>query len=147
MQNGKPFNKPKYDAVNKVRLIETEKIHVSEIYIIEGHLIFNNQELMDKMDLKIFIDTNDDVRLSRRVLKAQKYIEGNLEYLQYLLYQYEIKVKPAYEKYIEPSKKFADIIVPNYGFTTEKLDDYSLNFSSTVVDLIVQKVSALFDLH
>jgi uridine kinase len=75
------------------------------------------------MDLKVFIDTDDDVRLSRRVLKMSRKHPGDSEFLDALLVKYERFVKPSFEKFIEPTKKFSDIIIPNYGFSTEdKLD-------------------------
>ena len=67
---GKPFNKPFYDDHLKQRMEKTEKIYPdSKVIIVEGHLIFTNEELMKRFNLKVFIDTDDDVRLSRRVLK------------------------------------------------------------------------------
>jgi uridine kinase len=72
LKEGKPFNKPLYDDHLKLRKEETEKIYPGDLIILEGHLIFTNQEVMDLLDLKVFIDTDDDVRLSRRVLKMSK---------------------------------------------------------------------------
>lgn len=72
----KPFNKPLYDEHLKLRKEETEKIMPSDLIIVEGHLIFCNQQVMDLLDLKIFIDTDDDVRLSRRVLKMSQKSTG-----------------------------------------------------------------------
>jgi len=71
-----------------VRKEETEKVYPSDLIIVEGHLIFNNEELRNLLDLKIFIDTDDDVRLSRRVLKMAK-SKNSLTSLQDLLYKYE----------------------------------------------------------
>jgi len=72
LKEGKPFNKPSYDEHLKVRLEQTERIYPSNVIIVEGHLLFNNKDLMKMLDLKVFIDTDDDVRLSRRVLKMSK---------------------------------------------------------------------------
>ena len=88
LREGKPFNKPLYDDHLKVRKEETERIYPSDVIIVEGHLIFNCEELIKMFDLKIFIDTDDDVRLSRRVLKMSKN-KGSLTNLQDLLYKYE----------------------------------------------------------
>jgi uridine kinase len=63
---------PLYDSNFKVRKEETQKIYPSDLIIVEGHLIFNNEQLRNLFDLRIFIDTDDDVRLSRRVLKMAK---------------------------------------------------------------------------
>jgi uridine kinase len=70
-----------------VRSDKTEKIYPSNLIILEGHLIFTNEQLMKLLDLKVFIDTDDDVRLSRRVLKMSE--KGTLTNLQDLLYKYE----------------------------------------------------------
>lgn len=123
LKNGKPFNKPIYDDTTMVRMASTEHIKPSPVIIIEGHLIFCNENLMKQMDLKVFIDTDDDVRLSRRVLKIARKHPEDKQYLSDFLNKYEKFVKPSYEKFIEPTKKYADMILPNYGFTTEdKLD-------------------------
>ena len=72
LKQGQPFNKPIYDERVMMRMEKTEKIKPTSVIIIEGHLIFCNEELMQKMDLKVFVDTDDDVRLSRRVLKMSR---------------------------------------------------------------------------
>ena len=140
LKEGKPFNKPIYDDRLKLRKEETDKVFPSDLIILEGHLIFTNQSVMDLLDLKIYIDTDDDVRLSRRVLKMSK--KGTLTSLQDLLYKYEKQIKPAYEKYIEPSKKYADIIIPNYGFNMTGLDINEIMIPIPAVDLIIKKVES-----
>ena len=72
LKENKPFNKPIYDDHLKIRKEETDKLYPSNVIILEGHLIFANEELMKLIDLKVFIDTDDDVRLSRRVLKMSQ---------------------------------------------------------------------------
>lgn len=123
LKNGNPFNKPIYDDETMIRTAMTEHLKPSSVVIIEGHLIFCNEALMKKMDLKVFIDTDDDVRLSRKVLKIARKHPNDKTYLSDFLSKYENFVKPSYEKFIEPTKKYADLILPNYGFSTEdKLD-------------------------
>lgn len=91
------------------------------------------------MDLKVFIDTDDDVRLSRRILKMSRKQPGDPTFLNDILQKYENFVKPSFEKFIEPTKKYADIILPNYGFSTEdKLDVDSMNIPA--IDLIIKRV-------
>jgi len=87
-----------------MRLADTEHIKPSNVIIIEGHLIFCNEELRKKMDLKVFIDTDDDVRLSRRVLRMSRKYPHDKSFLVELLQKYENYVKPSFEKYIEPTK-------------------------------------------
>ena len=76
-----------------IRLASTEHIKPSSVIIIEGHLIFTNEELMKKMDLKVFIDTDDDVRLSRRVLKMSRSHPNDISFLPDFLAKYENYVK------------------------------------------------------
>ena len=78
---GRPFNKPIYDERLKLRKFETEKIFAHTVIIVEGHLIFTNEKLRELFDLKVFIDTDDDVRLSRRVLKHANKLEGGIHSL------------------------------------------------------------------
>lgn len=84
--------------------------------IIDGDLILYNEEIRKRINIKVFIDTDEDVRLSRRVLK---YLEnsGEIIPLDAFLENYFQFTKPGYEKFVEPSKKYADIIIPNYGFS------------------------------
>ena len=140
LKEGKPFDKPIYNEHLKLREKRTEKVFATDLIILEGHLIFTNQELMELLDMKVFIDTDDDVRLSRRVLKMSK--KGTLTNLQDLLYKYEKQIKPAYEKYIEPSKKYADIIIPNYGFSMDSIDVNELLIPIPAVDLIIKQVES-----
>ena len=98
---------------------------------------------MDLLDLKVFIETDDDVRLSRRVLKMSK--KGTLINLQDLLYKYEKQIKPAFEKYIEQSKKYADIIIPNYGFTMDSVELNELLIPLPAVELIIKRVESIGD--
>jgi uridine kinase len=93
---------------------------------------------MNLLDLKVYVDTDDDVRLSRRVLKMTS--KGTLSSLQDLLYKYEKQIKPAYEKFIEPSKKYADIIIPNYGFNMDTMDIEEQMIPIPAVDLIIKQV-------
>ena len=91
------------------------------------------------MDLKVFIDADDDVRLSRRVLKMSRKHPNDVTYLHDFLAKYEKFTKPSYEKFIEPTKKYADFILPNFGFSlSDTLDIDSMNIPA--IDLIVKRV-------
>jgi uridine kinase len=141
-----PFNKPVYDKYFKVRLQNTEQVNPCPLIIVEGALIFCNKQLRDLFDLSIYIDTDDDVRLSRRVLKnASK--QGKLGYvpLIQLLKTYEEKTKPAFEKFIEPTKKYANTIIPNYGFSTDVLDPQKMRIQG--VDIVVTHVEQQINSH
>ena len=97
------------------------------------------RSLMKQMDLKVFVDTDDDVRLSRKVLKIARKHPDDKAHLSDFLSKYENFVKPSFEKFIEPTKKYADIILPNYGFSTEdKLDIDAMHIPA--IDLIIKRV-------
>ena len=133
-----PFNKPIYDKYYKIRLEQTEQINPCPLIIVEGSLIFCHKPLREMFDLSIFIDTDDDVRLSRRVLKnASKKGLAQVP-LQQLLKTYEEKTKPAFEKFIEPTKKYANTIIPNYGFSADLLDPEKMRIQG--VDIIVTHI-------
>ena len=87
--------------------------------IIEGILIFASKELVDEMDIKIFVDTDADVRILRRVMRDVKERGRTLESV---VNQYLTTVKPMHEQFIEPSKKYADIIVPEGGHNLVAMD-------------------------
>ena len=139
LKNGNPFNLPIYDDETMVRTARTDYIKPSQVIIVEGHLIFCDEELMKQMDLKVFVDTDDDVRLSRKVLKIARKHPGDGAHLGDYLSKYENFIKPSFEKFIEPTKKHADIILPNYGFSTEdKLDIDQMHIPA--IDLIIKRV-------
>lgn len=120
---------------------KTVHIKPTNVIIIEGHLIFCNEELMKNMDLKVFVDTDDDVRLSRRVLKMSRQYPDDMTFLADLLQKYEDTIKPSFEKYVEPTKKYSDIILPNYGFSTEdKLEINHMNVPA--IELIIKRIQA-----
>ena len=139
LKEGKPFNKPVYDDETMIRTAKTVHVKPASVIIIEGHLIFCNEQLMKNMDLKVFIDTEDDVRLSRRVLKMSRKHPNDMTFLTDLLNKYENYIKPSFEKFIEPTKKYADIILPNYGFSTDdNLDIDKMNIPA--IDLIIKRL-------
>lgn len=134
----KPFNKPIYDKYLKVRLEQTQQVAPVPVLIVEGALIFCDPDLRNLFDLSVFIDTDDDVRLSRRVLKNEQSEAGKKIPLQELLNKYENKTKPAFEKFIEPTKKYANTIIPNYGFSTDTLELDRMAIQG--VDLIITHI-------
>lgn len=94
------------------RAKETVLVKPAKVIIVEGFLIFENPELRELMDIKIFVDTDADIRLIRRILRDVKERGRSLESI---ITQYEQTVKPMHEQFVEPSKKYADIIIPEGG--------------------------------
>ena len=115
LRRGEAIDCPVYDFTVHNRSDETTRIEPRKVIIVEGILIFENRELRDLMDIRIFVDTDADIRLCRRVKRDVKKRGRSLESV---LSQYQQTVKPMYEKYVEPSKKYAHILVPEGGKNT-----------------------------
>ena len=83
-----------------------------KVIIVEGILIFENEDLRNLMDIKIFVDTDADIRLCRRIKRD---VNKRGRSLESVLEQYQATVKPMHERYVEPSKRYADLVVPEGG--------------------------------
>ena len=119
LRSGESIDCPVYDFTVHNRSDETTRITPEKVIIVEGILIFENKELRDLMDIKIFVDTDDDIRLCRRIKRD---VRDRGRSLESVIEQYQTTVKPMHEQYVEPSKKFADIIVPEGGKNLVALD-------------------------
>ena len=119
LRQGQSIDCPVYDFTQHNRSDETVRIVPKSVIIVEGILIFENQPLRDLMDIKIFVDTDADVRLCRRIKRD---VNKRGRTLESVLTQYQTTVKPMHEKYVEPSKKYADIVVPEGGKNLVALD-------------------------
>ena len=115
LRQGEAIDCPVYDFTVHNRSDEVTRIEPSRIIIVEGILIFENEALRDLMDIRIFVDTDADIRLCRRVKRD---VNKRGRSLESVLNQYQQTVKPMYEKYVEPSKKYAHILVPEGGKNT-----------------------------
>ena len=115
LRNGEAIDCPVYDFTVHNRSDEVVRVNPSRIIIVEGILIFENEALRDLMDIRIFVDTDADIRLCRRVKRD---VNKRGRSLESVLTQYQETVKPMYEKYVEPSKKYAHILVPEGGKNT-----------------------------
>ena len=116
---GEAIRCPVYDYTIHNRSDKTLEIRPTRVVIVEGILIFENAEVRDLMDIKIFVDTDADVRILRRVLRDVKERERTLDSV---VSQYLTTVKPMHEAFVEPSKKYADVIVPLGGHNDVALD-------------------------
>ena len=119
LRQGQAIDCPVYDFTVHNRSNETIRIVPKRVIIVEGILIFENKPLRDLMDIRIFVDTDADVRLCRRIKRD---VNKRGRTLESVLTQYQETVKPMHEMYVEPSKKFADIIVPEGGKNLVALD-------------------------
>ncbi|XP_011856986.1 PREDICTED: uridine-cytidine kinase 1 [Mandrillus leucophaeus] len=105
---GKTVEVPTYDFVTHSRLPETTVVYPADVVLFEGILVFYSQEIRDMFHLRLFVDTDSDVRLSRRVLRDVRRGRD----LEQILTQYTTFVKPAFEEFCLPTKKYADVIIP-----------------------------------
>ena len=113
LKKGKSIERPIYSFVKYQREKETVTVVPKKVIILDGVLIFENKELRDMMDIKIFVDTDADVRLIRRLVRDMNQRGRSLDSI---ITQYTTTVKPMHEEFVEPSKKYADIIVPEGGY-------------------------------
>ena len=119
LRQGQTIQCPVYDFTQHNRSNDTIEIAPKSVIIVEGILIFENKELRDLMDIKIFVDTDADVRLCRRIKRD---VNKRGRSLESVLEQYQNTVKPMHEKYVEPSKKFANLVVLEGGKNWVALD-------------------------
>ena len=119
LRRGEAIDCPVYDFTQHNRSDKTIRIVPKKVIIVEGILIFENKALRELMDVRIFVDTDADVRLCRRILRDVSHRGRSLESV---LNQYQHTVKPMHEMYVEPSKKLANIIVPEGGENFVALD-------------------------
>ncbi|MBQ9844234.1 MAG: uridine kinase [Oscillospiraceae bacterium] len=112
LRNGQAIECPVYDYTIHNRSDATFTIEPRKVIIVEGILIFENEALRNLMDIRIFVDTDADVRLCRRIKRD---VNKRGRTLESVLTQYQDTVKPMHEQYVEPSKKYANLVVPEGG--------------------------------
>ena len=123
-----PIEHPVYSFVEHNRMTETVSVKPSKVIIVDGILIFENKELRDLMDIKVYVDTDADIRLARRILRD---VCERGRTMQSVITQYTSTVKPMHEEFVEPSKKYADVIIPEGGF------------NSVAVAMLIQNIRSL----
>jgi uridine kinase len=117
--HGESVEKPVYDFTRHTRADRTIAIHPTPIIIVEGILVLAEKELTRRMDIKLFVDTDDDIRLIRRIRRDQLERGRSLESI---LEQYETTVRPMHIEFVEPSKRQADVIIPRGGHNEVAFD-------------------------
>ncbi|MDF3000907.1 MAG: uridine kinase [Bacillota bacterium] len=113
LKEGRSVERPVYDFVIHNRRDETIEVEPAKVIIVEGILIFEHKELLDLLDIKVFIDTDADVRIIRRIMRD---VRERGRSLDSVINQYLTTVKLMHEEFVEPSKKKADIIIPEGGY-------------------------------
>ena len=119
LRHGLSIDCPVYDFTQHNRSNETVKIESRPVIIVEGILIFENKDLRELMDIRIYVDTDADIRLCRRIKRD---VNKRGRSLESVLTQYQNTVKPMHEKFVEPSRKFANLVVPEGGKNRVALD-------------------------
>ncbi|MBO5188829.1 MAG: uridine kinase [Alistipes sp.] len=123
-----PIEHPVYSFVDHNRTEEKVPVKPSKVIIVDGILIFENKELRELMDMKVFVDTDADIRLARRILRD---VRDRGRSMESVISQYTNTVKPMHEEFVEPSKRYADVIIPEGGF------------NSVAVAMLIQNIRSL----
>ncbi|MCK5812362.1 MAG: uridine kinase [Clostridiales bacterium] len=130
LKKGKSINRPIYSFVTHLRLDETINIKPKKVIIVEGILLFENKELREMMDIKVFVDTDSDIRLARRI---ERDVNERGRSLDSVLKQYLETVKPMHDQFVEPSKKHADLIIPEGGY------------NQVVLNILIDRLRSIMD--
>ena len=127
LQNGRAVDVPTYDYANHTRSEKTYRQEPVDVLIVEGILVLENEKLRNLMDIKVFVDTDDDVRILRRIRRD---IEERGRTLDSVITQYMDAVKPMYHQFIEPTKRYADVIIPEGVSNTVGVDILTTKIAS-----------------
>ncbi len=126
--NNKPIDKPLYDFTVHNRMKETVRVEPKEIIILEGILVLDSPEIRNMLDIKIYVDTDADIRIIRRIQRDMKERGRTLESI---IKQYTEVVKPMHYQFVEPTKRYADIIIPEGGY------------NKVAIDIVVTKIMSI----
>ena len=119
LKAGTPVDVPQYDFTRHARLAQTETFQPRRALIVEGILVFTDPALRDLMDIKVFVDTDSDTRFIRRL---QRDVAQRGRTMESVIDQYQHTVKPMHLEFVEPSKRYADVIIPLGGHNTVAVD-------------------------
>jgi uridine kinase len=119
LRAGRAVDVPTYDFANHTRRRETRTVAPARLIVVEGILVFTEPALREQMDIKIFVDTDPDIRLMRRIRRD---LEERGRTFQSVRDQYHATVRPMHIEYVEPSKRWADLIIPEGGDNRVALD-------------------------
>lgn len=126
---GNKIEKPIYDFVEHTRSVSTETIYPCDVIVLEGLFILEDERLRELCDIKVFVDTDADIRLIRRLKRDVKKRGRSLDSV---IEQYSTTVRVMHERFVEPSKRYADIIIPEGGHNL------------VAIDLLITKIQSIF---
>ena len=127
--NGKAIEKPTYDFVHHTRSEITETCYPCDVLILEGLFVLEDPRIRDILDIKVFVDTAADIRFIRRLLRD---VQERGRTMESVISQYTNTVRPMHESFIEPSKRYADIIIPEGGENKVAIDLLTTKISSII---------------
>jgi uridine kinase len=127
---GEPVEKPTYDFTTHSRRDETETVDPLPVVIVEGILVLGEPALRERMDIKLYVDAPDDVRLIRRI---QRDLHERGRDIENVIQQYKRTVRPMHLEFVEPSKRRADVIIPHGGHNRVALDMVLAHVQSLLV--------------
>lgn len=133
--NGRAVAEPIYDFTRHVRLPETRRVEPPAVIVLEGILILADADLRSLMDIKVYVDTDADVRLLRRLRRD---VEDRGRTVTSVLGQYELSVRPMHLQFVEPSKRYADIIIPEGGYNRVAVDLLKTKIASILTERRVE---------
>lgn len=119
LKSGRAVDVPQYDFTRHARLAQTDAFQPHRALIVEGILVFTDAPLRDLMDIKVFVDTDSDTRFIRRLRRD---VAERGRTMESVIDQYQSTVKPMHLEFVEPSKRYADVIVPLGGHNTVAVD-------------------------
>lgn len=119
LKAGEPVELPIYDFKTHTRLSETLRVEPQPIVIVEGILIFSDSRLLEQLDVRVFVDTPDDIRFIRRLRRD---IAERGRTVESVIEQYLATVRPMHMQFVEPSKRYADVIIPEGGHNLVSID-------------------------
>lgn len=128
--NNKPIQKPIYDFEQHTRKKKTVTVEPKDIIILEGILVLYDERIRNLLDIKIFVDTDADVRVIRRI---QRDIKERGRTLDSVITQYMTTVRPAHLQFVEPTKRYADIVIPEGGY------------NKVAIDIVVAKINSILN--
>ena len=128
LQTGKPIEVPVYDFATYQRRDVSRRVEPRRVILVEGILIFVDKELREMMDIKLYVDTDADLRFIRRL---QRDIQQRDRTMETVIHQYLTTVRPMHLEFVEPSKRYADVIIPAGGF------------NQTAVEMIVARIGGM----
>ena len=129
LMKGKTIEKPLYDYKTYTRSLETETIEPADVVVIEGLFVLENKDIRDMLDIKIYVDTPTDVRFIRRLLRD---VDQRGRTVQSVVNQYLETVRIMHEQFVEPSKRYANVIIPEGGKNKVAIDLLTTKISSII---------------